>query len=149
MNKYLMLTAAALAATTLPVLAGTLSKDYRISFDGSCDGMEFYKSNYPGVGIELGKHLLEKCSAADTEVAGQVHKTDVSLVEDWIPDSQGLSYLYDISKPIQNGGAWTAYYCTSGMSCTQIASGTYTLGYGPGKSHGLPPSTPLSVKSQK
>src|SRR5580692_9793688 len=102
MNKYLMMTAAALLGTTAPVLAEQPSKTNEIQFLSSnggsyCDGLAFYKSKYPGIAIQLGAHLQTLCGDANTEVAGQTGKKSVNLVDNW----QGpTTFYYDVSKPI-------------------------------------------------
>jgi hypothetical protein len=131
MNKYLMLTAAALVGTAIPALAKQQEQVYTIQFlsgnGGSyCDGMSFYKSPYSGVKIELGTHLQTGCSAANVPAAGQQHKKTVDLVSNW----QGpTTYIFDISRPVKNGGTWTLWLCQEGTSCFEGNSGSYKLGY--------------------
>jgi hypothetical protein len=131
MNKYLMLTAAALVGTAIPALAKQHEQIYTIQFGTSnggsyCDGMSFYKSPYSGAKIELGMHLQTGCGTANTEVAGKQNKKTVNLVDNW----QGpTTFLYEISRPIKNGGTWALWICQEGTSCFEDNSGTYKLGY--------------------
>ncbi|MGH6887587.1 MAG: hypothetical protein ACREHF_00040 [Rhizomicrobium sp.] len=132
MNKYLAMSAAALLGSTLPAAAGQLSQAHRIHFATSnggsyCDGMLFYKSPYAGANIALGSHLYSGCGSTNAPVAGKMHASKVVLVENWQGEPPVL--LYDISKPIRNGGTWSSWACYSGTSCSELNSGTYKLGY--------------------
>ena len=145
MNKYLMMSAAALLGSAAPGFAAHPSGTHAIHFGTSnggtyCDGMSFYKSPYSGAPIELGTHLLSGCGETDTEVAGKGSKTQFTLVEGWISNT---TFVYDISKPIKNGGAWVVYICPNGSTCFFGNSGTYALGYQPAK--GIRQSTTARV----
>ncbi len=141
MNKYLMMTAAAVFGTTASALAQQPGHANEIQFLSSnggsyCDGLSFYKSPYSGIKIQLGSHLLTGCAESNTEIAGQMGKKSVNLVENW----QGpTTFLYDISKPIKTGGTYQIWACDGQSSCFEVNSGTYKLGYN-GASHGRPKS---------
>jgi hypothetical protein len=139
MNKYLMLSAAALLGTSAPAFAADPPGTHRIHFynnnGGSyCDGMSFFKSPYQAAPIILGAHLQSGCGEADDEVAGKQSKTTVTLVADWISQT-GL--LWTISRPIQTGGTWTAWACPQGSTCFEVNSGVYHLGYEAGRGHSV------------
>jgi hypothetical protein len=132
MNRYLLMTAAALSfGSTVPAPAAQFSQTHEIQFATSnggsyCDGMLFYKSPYPDAGIQLGSHLLTGCEESNSEVAGKSSKTKLVLVEDW---QATTSFLYNISKPIRNGGSCTEWACLNQTSCFELNSGIYKLGY--------------------
>ncbi|HEY3637655.1 MAG TPA: hypothetical protein VGK90_05840, partial [Rhizomicrobium sp.] len=101
MNKYLMMTAAACLGAISPAFAADHSSKVNViqflSSGGSsyCDGLSFYKASLPGVGIELGAHLLTGCGDNNTEIAGQKNKKSFDLTENW--SSAGSTFVYDIS----------------------------------------------------
>jgi hypothetical protein len=128
MNRYLMITAAALLGGTAQAFAGEPSRTQTIHFlssNGSsyCDGMSFYKSPVVDA-IYFGTHILTECGESNTQVVGGANKRGVGLVEDF---GSSTSFLYDISKPIRKGGTWTLWDCQSG-TCFEGNSGTYDLG---------------------
>jgi hypothetical protein len=131
MNRYLMMTAAALFGTTGAAQAGQASQADEIQFLSSnggsyCDGMSFEKSPYSGAAIELGAHLQSGCGESNTGVAGQSHKKKIVMVGSWLSST---SFVYDISKPIKNGGTWSLLACEDQSSCFEVSNGTYKLGY--------------------
>jgi hypothetical protein len=47
-----------------------------------------------------------------------------------------VAYMFDISKPISNGGAWDLWFCYNGTTCVEANSGVYKKGFpGSGASH--------------
>jgi hypothetical protein len=126
MNRYLMMTVATLLGGTAQAFAGEPSRAQTIRFVSYCDGMSFYKS--PDVGaIYFGTHILTECGESDMQVVGGANKKSVGLVEGF-GNQTGASYLYEISRPIRNGGTWELWVCEGGASCFEGNSGTYDVG---------------------
>jgi hypothetical protein len=128
MNKFLMLSAAALVGSAAPALASDQSKLHTIHFFSSngasyCDGMNFQNA---GKHMAVGLHLNEDCAGTNGQVSGTVNKTQYTLNE-----NQGFSesFAYDIYKPIRNGGAWDLWVCLSGTTCFMANQGFYEKGF--------------------
>lgn len=139
MNKYLMMTAAALLGSASPALAGDQAKMHTIHFmtanGGSyCDGMSFQKT---GRHVASGLHLNEDCAGRDVQVIGTVDKTAFHLSENY---SNSTAFMFDIFKPIRNGGTWDLWVCLNDTSCFEGNSGVYKLGF-PGKGVSRVPTT--------
>jgi len=132
MNKYLMMTAAAVLGSASPALAADQSKTHTIHFltasGGSyCDGMSFQKSRAPNApAIATGLHLNEDCAGKVGQMIGTVNKTAFHLSENY---SSSVAYMYDIFKPIRNGGTWDLWICYSGTTCFEGGGGIYKLGF--------------------
>jgi hypothetical protein len=128
MNKYLMISAAAILGSVSPAFAGDQAKTHTIHFYSSggqsyCDGMTFAKT---GVHVAAGQHLNEDCNGRDGQVIGTVDTTAFHLSENY---SNSIALLYDIFKPIRNGGTWDVWVCFSGTSCFESGSGIYKKGF--------------------
>jgi hypothetical protein len=128
MNKYLMLSAAALLGTAFPLAAANDFTWHTIHFYSQsgypyCDGMSFHRS---GRHLAVGLHLNEDCGGKNGEVAGTVDRKQSTLFESF---SGNETLQYDIYKPIRNGGQWDLWACFSNTSCSEISAGTYKLGF--------------------
>jgi hypothetical protein len=136
MNKYLLLTAAALigAATSGVEKASAGAGPYTIQFDGYCDGMTFHRTNLPP--LATGLHLNENCAGGTARVMGTVNKKEFLLFE--ASNYSSLQYATVIHKPIRNGGEWDLAVCFSGTSCFLANSGTYSLGCCAARNSGVP-----------
>lgn len=102
MNRYLMVTAAALLGGTASAFAGEPSRTHTIHFLTSnggayCDGMRFERSNASP--IYQGSHLLHTgCGYTyNTPVSGDANKRSVLLFSGI---GNQTSYVYEISRPI-------------------------------------------------
>jgi hypothetical protein len=128
MNKFLMLSAAALLGGSVPTLAGDLSKAHTIQFyTGSgntpyCDGMTFQKA---GNHMAVGTHLNDNCSS-NIQVAGTVDKAKYTLDEN---PTVTVAEAFDIYRPIVNGGNWDVWVCYNGTTCFQGNAGIYKKGF--------------------
>lgn len=125
MNKYLLMTAAALIGTATPGVsnANAGGGPYTIQFDGYCDGMTFQRTNAPP--IATGVHLNEDCAGGTAPVMGTVNKKEFLLFE----TNSSSQFAYAIHKPIRNGGEWDGWICTSAFdTCFMFNSGAYSLG---------------------
>lgn len=135
MNKYLLLTAAALIGTatswTGKANAGG-GGPYTIQFEGYCDGMTFHRTNAPP--LATGLHLNNDCAGGTAPVAGTVNKKEFLLFE----TGSSLQYAYAIYKPIRNGGTYAVSVCYSGTTCFLAGSGTYSLGCCQARNGGMP-----------
>jgi len=128
MNRFLLLSAAALVGSAAPTFANDQAKSHSIHFltNGGasyCDGMSFQKA---GKHLAVGLHLNEDCAGTNVQVAGTVDKTEYTLNE-----SQGFSeaLAYEIFKPIRNGGIWELWVCIDGSTCFQGNQGIYKTGF--------------------
>ena len=129
MNKYLMLSAAALFGSALPAFAGDQARMHTIHFETAngasyCDGMSFQKT---GRHIAAGLHLKDNC-ASNVQVVGTVDKKAFQLSQNY-NSGHSIALMYDIFKPIRNGGTWDLWICFSGTSCFEGNSGVYKLGF--------------------
>lgn len=131
MNKFLMMSTAALLGCAGPALCDNASKAHTITFyTGSgnvayCDGMQFQKAKGQGKHIVTGTHLNEDCAGDDGQVAGAVDKAQYTLNE----TESSYSLVYEIYKPVKNGGNWDVYACYDGSSCVELNAGIYQLGF--------------------
>jgi len=124
MNKYLLMTAAALigAATSGVEEANAGGGPYTIHFNSFCDGMTFHRTDAPP--LATGEHLNANCAGGIVPVTGIVNKKEFLLFE----TSSSSQFAYAIHKPIRNGGEWDFWVCFSGSTCFLGGSGTYGLG---------------------
>jgi hypothetical protein len=131
MNKFLMLSAAALLGSIAPASAGDQSRSYTVHFftgggaNSYCDGMTFRKDRAEGKHIAVGTHLNDGCGGRDVPVVGTVNRKKFTLNE----SQSSFGVVYDIYKPIENGGTWDEWVCYSGSSCFEANSGIYKLGF--------------------
>jgi len=134
MNKYLLMTAAALigAATSGVEKANAGGGPYTIQFNSYCDGMTFKRTDAPP--LATGEHLNIDCAGGTAPVAGTVNNKEFLLFE----TGSSLQYAYGIHKPIRNGGVWDLWVCFSGTTCFFQGSGTYSLGCCAARNSGNP-----------
>ena len=128
MNRYLMMSAAALFGSASPAFASDQAKMHTIHFGTAnggtyCDGMKFQKT---GPHLAAGQHLNADCAGKVVQVIGTVDKTAFHFSEN---AGSSSAYMYDIFKPIRDGGRWDMWACFSGVSCILGNSGIYTLGF--------------------
>jgi hypothetical protein len=137
MNKYLLLTAAALIGTVAPAVANAnAGRIYTIHFNSFCDGMTFHRTQAPP--IASGEHLNLDCAGGTAPVMGTVKKSEFLLFETASPSTQ---FAYAIHKPIRNGGEWDLWVCFSGTTCFSGGGGTYGLGCCDARESGVPIKT--------
>jgi hypothetical protein len=123
MNKYLMLTAAALLVSA----SGASANQKTISFDGFCDGMQIgWQAQFYGE-----THLYSGCGYFQTDVsislAGRTKGIgdNVSFQGTYQPyfGLDGELIAFDIQLPLKTGNSFTLYSSQSGV----VNSGTYTV----------------------
>ena len=130
MNKYLMLSAAALLASVSGANANNKASA-TIYIGGSAAIQLNYSSvvynaqflNCTGGGIAIGMGF-----AATTKVLGK----NVDLSDNCVP-SEGDAISFDLQLPLRNGHAWTEWVEFSGTTSFPLNSGTYKLHAGPGE----------------
>jgi len=132
-NKYLMLSAAAILAGPAPAPAQEPVRSYSIHFltgggGSSCDGMIFRQITGIGAKLYTGAYLASKCGQSDEYLDGGkmagaywFYQRDTSL-------GNSFAYVWEVSSPIRNGGSWARNICFSGVSCFADSSGTYDRG---------------------
>jgi hypothetical protein len=139
MNKYLMLTAAALFGAAAPVTAqgaDFAGGTYIIHFNGFCDGMKFRRmENTP---IVLGEHLNVDCAGGENPVAGTTKNKEYLLFENSSSNYSSFVLAYGIHKPIVEGGTYDLWACFSGTTCFNSGGGTYGLGCCDARGSGTP-----------
>jgi hypothetical protein len=140
MNKYLMMTAAALLGSAAPALAAADQyKTHTVHFftasgvNSYCDGASFQKPRGPTASaIAMGLHLNEDCAGKNGQIVGGVNKTVYSFFEiDSLVTSE--SFVFNIYKPIKSGGAWDLWVCLNATSCFEGTAGVYKLGFPAGR----------------
>ena len=134
MNKYLLLTAAALIGTATSGVgeANAGGGPYTIHFNTFCDGMTFHRTDAPP--LATGEHLNTDCAGGTAPVIGTVNKQEFLLFE----SASSSQFTYAIHKPIRNGGEWDFWVCFSGSTCFFGGSGTYSLGCCEPRNGGMP-----------
>jgi opacity protein-like surface antigen len=129
MNKYLMLSAAALLAGA--GAANAANKASATIYIGGAAAIQLgysgivYNAQYvncTGGGIAIGMGL-----AANTTVLGK----NVDLSDNCVPP-EGDAISFDLQLPLRNGHAWTEWVEFSGTTSYPLDSGTYKLHAGPG-----------------
>lgn len=145
MNKYLLMTAAALigAATSAAGNANAGGGPYTIKFDGYCDGMTFHRSGASPIAV--GEHLNEDCGGRTGAVAGTVDKKEFLLFETLSGNYSSVQQIaFGIHKPIRDGGKYDLYVCFSGTTCYGGNGGTYSLGCCDARAAGRPVSSKVA-----
>lgn len=134
MNRYLMMTAAALLAGPAPALAGQQPVHaYSIHFltasgGASCDGLFFRQISGIAAKLYTGTYLASKCGQSDEFVTGAKTSGAYWLYQAETGLGNGISYVWEISSPIRNGGTWDQDLCFSNVSCFAANSGIYDRG---------------------
>lgn len=132
MNRYLMLSAAAVLAGPAPALAHEPVRSYSIHFmtgagGPSCDGLIFRQITGIDTKLYTGAYLASKCGQSDEYVTGAKAQKAYWLYQA-VSGINGISYVWDVSSPIRNGGTWASSICFSGVSCFADNAGTYDRG---------------------
>jgi hypothetical protein len=133
MNKYLMLTAAALlgsATTALPEDQSRTHSIHLLSENGGsyCDGLKWQKFNFPA-DLQYGTHLNVNCTGSTSKIAGGVNKEGWGFSDNY-SNFSSESLFWDISKPFKDGSAWSLWVCLNGStSCVEANTGTYKVGF--------------------
>jgi len=146
MNKYLLMTAAALLGTAAPALADDQSKSHSLHFlsqnGGSyCDGLKWAK--FDPYGLQYGVHLNVNCGGGTSKIAGGASRKGWGFSDNSSPGSS-ISLFYDISKPFKDGSAWALWVCMNGTTCFEGNTGTYKVGFPANGSH-----VPSTTKVEK
>lgn len=130
MNKYLLMSAAALLGTASPVYAGDQSKLHVIHFSSQGSYCNYLSFQSVGQGHATGTDINYDCNGNGNRMMGTVDRKAFHLFE--TVDSANV--LFDIYKPIRDGGTYDVWICTS-FTCFDVGAGTYFLGP-PGKAPG-------------
>jgi len=125
MNRYLMLSAAALLASTNGAIASH-AESAGISLGNGCGigivgGGGIYAAQYFGCGsgISNGQGLSRK--------TGRRTKS-VELSDNYFGSQTNYGRSFDISLPIKSGGTWALWLEFNGTTAFIADSGTYTVG---------------------
>jgi hypothetical protein len=140
MNKYLMMTSAALLATTAAGNAEAATHTYIIHFgSGStyCDSLLLHKNG----NVYAGKHLYTACgSGPDVLIEGlgssggvppgKGKGGNVNIGDDTLAYiyHQNYSVSYDLQTPFKNGGTYAVWINDTGSSSYIANEGVYEVG---------------------
>ena len=125
MNKYLMMSAAAVLASANGATASNAGNG--ISLGGGCglnivgSGKGVYAVLYTscgGPGVDTGQGLSRKTAQGKS----------VELSSNYFGSAKSLGISYDISLPLRSGGTWATWIEISGVTAFLANSGTYTAG---------------------
>jgi len=145
MNKYLLLSAAALvaaSAVTTGAEAKKATSPTAISFSGYCDGLNISWSG----NLYADQHLFTACGYTETDVGvGVEGKKNVNLSDSFYYGDFGENLSWDVTLPLKSGGTWTLYGTTAGTSTSELNGGAYNIGY-TGTRFGAP-SSALNTKT--
>jgi hypothetical protein len=151
MNKYLMLSSAALLAGTVAANAsGSWSFQWGTAYGGSyCDGGLVYTGADGGANsgaVRVWTHENNNCGGGTSEGLGVLGKTPglgkVSMMSDnFESKNYGCNYLqiaYTLPKKIKNGAPWTLWIGESGFTAFEanrgvlinVHAGRYIKGHG-------------------
>ena len=126
MNKYLLLSAAAVLAGTSGAIASS-ARGGAIDLGNGCGLVltEVQKGVYAvqyngcgGSGVETGQGLSRKTAQGKS----------VQLSDNYFGNDRSTADSLDISLPLKNGGTWALWIEFSGTSSFIANSGTYTVG---------------------
>ena len=123
MNKYLMISAAALLSSATGTAAATAKWKYDVVCVGDTPsiGLTHSRVVYNAKwldGIETGFGL-----AAKTKGIGN----NVDLSNNYFGDARSVALNFDLSLPLKDGKAWTMWVELSGISSFEANAGTYTV----------------------
>ncbi len=135
MNKYLMMSAAALMATTTAAKADEWKKSgsATILFNSYCD---YLKVNWDGY-VYADQHIFSQCGSNVTAYGiGISGKTkgigeNIFLMDDGGVQVYGTNILlgFDLILPFKTGNAFYGWASFSGVTAFNYISGTYTVGH--------------------
>ena len=145
MNKYLMLSAAALVATTAGgTTSATAGTAVIVEHNGSvtyCDQIDLswsgklYADIHDWTPCGISSKSKGMGVAAGSKKSG---KENVSLSDYYVGDvSAGYYVDFQLGLPVKSGKEFNGYYTTDGTGVTQYIAGSYTLG-APGEKHNSP-----------
>lgn len=132
MNKYLMLSAAAVLASGASAYAGTHTFTFGTSGGGSyCDGGTVVTAIGGNKAVRAWKHTNNNCASGTSEGQGLVGKTkglgSISLMSDtFYGKNYGIfseQLSYSLPKKLVSGGAWTLWVGVNGVSSFEGNSG--------------------------
>lgn len=130
MNKYLLLSAAALLSSAAMAGEGLPPAATSIHFIGAngtsyCDGMRLRGA---GNGFIVGQHTFTECGGASAIPEWGLAGRRKPLGKEVFFYEPTMSDGYIISLPLQTGGAWSLYATTNGTTIFLVNHGTYSLG---------------------
>ena len=139
MNKYLMMSAAAVLTATGGSAHAAGEQSGNIVFSGTCSGIALHWQGQAYAAAYL------NCSGTPTAYGqGLAGKTkgigkNVDLSDNYVIDGSNTeSVNFDISLPLKNGGKWFLWLQLSGVTSFEANAGKYNLGgatkYGTGQS---------------
>jgi hypothetical protein len=154
MNKYLLMSAAAVLASTGAATAGTHSFTFGTTYGGSyCDGGTATTGLSGGADAWI--HTNNNCASGTSQGAGVLGKTSIGKIyansDNYLAKNDGIynEYLsYTLPKRIKSGKQWTLWIGLSGYTNFEGNSGVLnnvTAGAHGIKSHGTT-STAAKVK---
>jgi hypothetical protein len=128
-----MMTAAAIFAGPAPALAQQPVHAYSVHFvtgsgGASCDGLYFRQITGIAAKLYTGSYLASKCGESDQFVDGAKTSGAYWLYQRNTSLGNSISYVWELSSPIRNGGTWDLDYCFSNVSCFLVNSGIYDRG---------------------
>ena len=139
MNKYLMISTAAVLATATGALADDAKKagSATIAFHSAGGGtycneakLDWHFDSY------IGQQILSACNTGspngpyEISYSGKAKGGGGLLGFNIAYDNAPSSYNIVLSTPIKNGGSWTLYYCSGITSCFVANDGTYKMADG-------------------
>jgi hypothetical protein len=135
MNKFLMMSAAAVLASSTAAIASEDSKggfNGTISFGSGCD---YFDVNYFGQNIYTAEHVFSACngttgSVTDFGVVGKYKKASTLNFGDdifAILYGENVAALYQFSTPIKTGGTWDLWVAFSASSVILGNEGNYVV----------------------
>lgn len=154
MNKYLLMSAAAVMASASSIATPSSAGSTNIGYSGYCDGESVNTADNI---VYAGKHLFTGCAWSSpyhyTAVAGKNKKFNsvygggkkFFYAENYATFS--FAYGYAIQLPVASGNHWTGFATSNATSGWEFNAGTYFTGYAPGK--GQLKSSPASNKAVK
>jgi hypothetical protein len=134
MNKYLMLTAAALLGSATTVDAKTYCFTFATAGEQGCDGGRLYTGLDGGAlngAVQAWIHADNNCAGATSQGYGFLSKTvglgKVSLMsDDFFARNYGIyneALTYVLPKKIENGAPWRLWAGLNGTSAFKAGSG--------------------------
>jgi hypothetical protein len=127
MNKYLMLSAAALVASTSGAAAANASRTDTVTFDGYCGSVRIVHSGpqYNAAFFSCGGALTGIGFGLAQKTKGMGRHVDIS--DNQYGNNRSIAVNTDFSLPFRTGGTWGLWIEFSGVSSFLGNSGTYSV----------------------
>lgn len=147
MNKYLMLSAAALVSTTIPSIATTPKGSGMVHLVAHSPGGGSYCDTYTvwWLGENYSDQVCWSCCAVSSTSFGmgilsaKKKNKSIAISDNYKGDiDAGFAVDWQFGLPFKSGNAFNAYYTTNGKTVTEyIQGGFYTIGGAPAHPTGI------------